>query len=46
LHYAHLQHCSIFDALLHRQAGRAENLMREHSSVAILGETVRHLIAD
>ena len=46
LHYAHLQHCSIYDALLHRQAGRAENLMREHSSVAILGETVRHLIAD
>lgn len=46
LHYAHLQHCSIYDALVHRQAGRAETLMREHSSVVILGETVRQILAD
>lgn len=46
LHYAHLQHCSILDALIHRQAGRAETLMREHSSVVILGETVRQILAD
>jgi len=44
LHYAHLQHCSIFDALVHRQAGRAETLMREHSSVVILGETLRNVL--
>ncbi|MFT4020590.1 MAG: GntR family transcriptional regulator [Acinetobacter sp.] len=44
LHYAHLQHCSIYDALLNRQAGRAEALMREHSSVVILGDTVRHIL--
>lgn len=46
LHYAHLQHCSILDALIHRQAGRAETLMREHSSVVMLGETVRQVLAD
>ncbi|MFV5360923.1 GntR family transcriptional regulator [Acinetobacter oleivorans] len=45
LHYAHLQHCSIFDALVHRQAGRAETLMREHSSVVILGETLRNVLS-
>lgn len=45
LHYAHLQHCSIFDALVHRQAGRAEILMREHSSVVILGETLRNVLS-
>ncbi|HBU88397.1 GntR family transcriptional regulator [Acinetobacter oleivorans] len=45
LHYAHLQHCSIFDALVHRQAGRAETLMREHSSVVILGETLRNILS-
>ncbi|WP_109441859.1 GntR family transcriptional regulator [Acinetobacter haemolyticus] len=44
LHYAHLQHCSIYDALLHRQAGRAETLMREHSSVVILGETLTGIL--
>ncbi|MFX9939167.1 GntR family transcriptional regulator, partial [Acinetobacter baumannii] len=44
LHYAHLQHCSIFDALVNRQAGRAETLMREHSSVVILGETLRNVL--
>lgn len=43
LHYAHLQHCSIYDALIKRQAGRAESLMREHSSVVLLGETVRSI---
>lgn len=46
LHYAHLQHCSIYDALLHRQAGRAETLMREHSSVVILGETLTGILGD
>ncbi|MEX5366546.1 GntR family transcriptional regulator [Acinetobacter haemolyticus] len=46
LHYAHLQHCSIYDALLHRQAGRAETLMREHSSVVILGETLTGILSD
>ncbi|MFC2997767.1 GntR family transcriptional regulator [Acinetobacter sichuanensis] len=46
LHYAHLQHCSIYDALLHRQAGRAESLMREHSSVVLLGETVRAIFTN
>ncbi|QER38840.1 GntR family transcriptional regulator [Acinetobacter suaedae] len=46
LHYAHLQHCSIYDALLHRQAGRAETLMREHSSVVILGETLTNVLSD
>ncbi|MEC6740131.1 GntR family transcriptional regulator [Acinetobacter baumannii] len=45
LHYAHLQHCSIFDALVNRQAGRAETLMREHSSVVILGETLRNVLS-
>lgn len=45
LHYAHLQHCSIFDALVHRQAGRAETLMREHSSVVILGETLKNVLS-
>lgn len=45
LHYAHLQHCSIFDALVRRQAGRAETLMREHSSVVILGETLRNVLS-
>lgn len=45
LHYAHLQHCSIYDALLKRQAGRAESLMREHSGVVLLGETVRHIFS-
>lgn len=44
LHYAHLQHCSIFDALVRRQAGRAETLMREHSSVVILGETLKNVL--
>ncbi|MCH7306779.1 GntR family transcriptional regulator [Acinetobacter sp. NIPH 1852] len=46
LHYAHLQHCSIYDALLHRQAGRAETLMREHSSVVILGETLKNILSE
>ncbi|WP_087089428.1 GntR family transcriptional regulator [Acinetobacter pittii] len=45
LHYAHLQHCSIFDALVNRQAGRAETLMREHSSVVILGETLKNVLS-
>ena len=45
LHYAHLQHCSIYDALMHRQAGRAEALMREHSSVVVLGETLRNVLS-
>ncbi len=45
LHYAHLQHCSIYDALIHRQAGRAETLMREHSSVVVLGETLRNVLS-
>ena len=45
LHYAHLQHCSIYDALMHRQAGRAETLMREHSSVVGLGETLRNVLS-
>lgn len=45
LHYAHLQHCSIYDALLKRQAGRAEDLMREHSGVSILGEAVRAVLS-
>ena len=44
LHYAHLQHCSIYEALLQRQSGRAETLMREHSSVALLGETVKNIL--
>lgn len=46
LHYAHLQHCSIYDALVNRQAGRAEDLMREHSCVSVLGETVRTILDD
>ncbi|WP_111893219.1 GntR family transcriptional regulator [Acinetobacter sp. MB5] len=46
LHYAHLQHCSIYDALLKRQAGRAEDLMREHSGVSILGEAVRRALSE
>lgn len=46
LHYAHLQHCSIYDALLHRQAGRAETLMREHSSVVILGESLKNILSE
>lgn len=45
LHYAHLQHCSIYDALMHRQAGRAETLIREHSSVVVLGETLRNVLS-
>lgn len=45
LHYALLQHCSIYDALMHRQAGRAETLMREHSSVVVLGETLRNVLS-
>ena len=45
LHYAHLQHCSIYDALMRRQAGRAETLMREHSSVVVLGETLRNVLS-
>lgn len=45
LHYAHLQHCSIYDALINRQAGRAETLMREHSSVVVLGETLRNVLS-
>lgn len=45
LHYAHLQHCSIYNALMHRQAGRAETLMREHSSVVVLGETLRNVLS-
>lgn len=45
LHYAHLQHCSIYDALVQRQAGRAESLMREHSTVVMLGETVKHILS-
>jgi GntR family transcriptional regulator of vanillate catabolism len=31
LHYAHLQHHAIVDALEHGQGGRAEGLMREHA---------------
>lgn len=46
LHYAHLQHCSIYDALLKRQAGRAEDLMREHSGVSILGDAVRSALSE
>ncbi|MEG8984150.1 GntR family transcriptional regulator, partial [Acinetobacter baumannii] len=34
-----------FDALVNRQAGRAETLMREHSSVVILGETLRNVLS-
>jgi GntR family transcriptional regulator of vanillate catabolism len=32
LHYAHLQHHSIVEALEHGQSGRAEALMREHAN--------------
>ena len=39
-----MQHCSIYEALLQRQSGRAETLMREHSSVALLGETVKNIL--
>lgn len=44
LYFAHLQHCSIYDALLNRQAGRAESLMREHSSVVIFATTVQKIL--
>lgn len=46
LHYAHLQHCAIYDALLHGKSGSAENLMREHSKVGVLRETVRAILAE
>ncbi|KAA8731251.1 GntR family transcriptional regulator [Acinetobacter qingfengensis] len=44
LQFAHLQHCSIYEALLHRQAGRAEILMREHSRVVIFASTVQPIL--
>ncbi|GAA5016236.1 GntR family transcriptional regulator [Acinetobacter puyangensis] len=44
LHFAHLQHCSIYDALLHRQAGRAETLMREHSRVVAFTTTMQKIL--
>lgn len=44
LHFAHLQHCSIYDALVNRQAGRAETLMREHSSVVVFASTVQNIL--
>lgn len=44
LHFAHLQHCSIYEALIHRQAGRAESLMREHSQVVIFSSTVQSIL--
>lgn len=44
LHYAHLQHCCIYEAISLRQAGRAESLMREHSSVVMLGNTVTQIL--
>ncbi|MFC2996280.1 GntR family transcriptional regulator [Acinetobacter sichuanensis] len=40
LHYAHLQHCSIFEALLNKEANRAEMLMREHAKVTLLDKTI------
>lgn len=45
LHYAHLQHCAIYDALVHGKSGSAESLMREHSNVVILGEKVKEILA-
>ena len=46
LHCAHLQHCAIYDALLHGRSGSAESLMREHSNVVILGEKVKAILAE
>jgi GntR family transcriptional regulator of vanillate catabolism len=44
LHYAHLQHCCIFEAMCLRQAGRAESLMREHSTVVVLGNSLQQIL--
>lgn len=46
LHYAHLQHCAIYDALAHGKSGTAESLMREHSNVVILGEKIKAILAE
>lgn len=43
LQYAHIQHCSIYHALLHRDAARAESLMREHSHVVTLSLMIQKL---
>ncbi|EZQ01635.1 MULTISPECIES: GntR family transcriptional regulator [unclassified Acinetobacter] len=43
LQYAHIQHCSIFNALKQQDSARAESLMREHSHVVTLGETMRSI---
>lgn len=44
LHYAHLQHCLIYDALLQGDATRAESLMREHSRVVFMGDTLNKVL--
>ncbi|WP_420233349.1 GntR family transcriptional regulator [Pseudomonas sp. ABY48] len=33
--YAHMQHHSVFDALVNRQSGRAEAIMREHANATL-----------
>jgi len=33
--YAHMQHHSVFDALVHRQGARAEAIMREHANATL-----------
>ena len=33
--YAHMQHHSVFDALIHRQGARAEAIMREHANATL-----------
>ncbi|WP_202743799.1 GntR family transcriptional regulator [Acinetobacter calcoaceticus] len=45
LHFAHLQHCSIFEALLNRDSNRAEMLMREHARVGLLDQTIAKISA-
>lgn len=46
LHYAHLQHCAIYDALLQGKSGTAESLMREHSNVVILAAKVKAIFEE
>jgi len=41
LQHGHIQHCAIYQALLSRDAARAESLMREHSHVVTLGSMMR-----
>lgn len=43
LQYAHIQHCSIYDALIKRDTSRAESLMREHSHVVTLSHMIQKL---